>query len=118
MKHDEEKQIYNHEIKNCLKIIQFLSESTDDYLFLWNFRTGRIYFSGNIYEKYALGKSGDYASTIEDWEKIVYARDLPLVRERLRRIMAGETDIHNMEYRLIDREGKRVWISWAGAKAV
>ena len=34
-----------------LEVLRFLSESTDDYLFLLEFRRGRLYFPGQIWEK-------------------------------------------------------------------
>lgn len=113
MERDEGRKIHN-EINNYLETIDFLNESTDDYLFLWDFKTGNIYFSGGIHKKYNLPETEDHAVTVKDWEKIVYSRDLSAVQENLRKVINGEKDSHNMEYRLVDREKNRVWISCRG----
>ena len=45
MKREKTKKM-NHnigkEIEQCLKVMEFLEESTDDYLFLYDFKTGKI----------------------------------------------------------------------------
>lgn len=97
-----------------LEVLRFLSESTDDYLFLLEFSRGRLHFLGGIWEKFALKKQGDDWCTVEDWSRIVYERDRPALMEDLDQIYRGQRKEHNMEYRLVDREGKLVWISCRG----
>lgn len=97
-----------------LEVLRFLSESTDDYLFLMEFRHRRLYFPGGIWEKYALKKQGDGWCTLDDWAHIVYERDRPALIESIEQIYHCERQEHNMEYRLVNKEGKLVWISCRG----
>ena len=58
MKREERNEMIDHrgnEIEQCLQTIEFLSESTEDYLFLWDFQTGNLHFSNPVYEKLDYG---------------------------------------------------------------
>lgn len=97
-----------------LEVLRFLSESTDDYLFLLEFRQGRLYFPGLIWEKYPLRKRGEDWCTLGDWARIVYERDRPALVDDLDQLCRNVHHEHNMEYRLVDREGKLVWVNCRG----
>lgn len=101
-------------IQTQLEVLRFLSDSTDDYLFSWNFREDRIYFPGPIWKRYAIMEPGQTICTMEDWCKVVYEKDLPMLQAEFDRLRRGEEKKHNVEYRLVDREGNRVWISCRG----
>lgn len=112
--HTQSKQSAGDEIEQCLKTIEFLSESTEDYLFLWDFRTGNIHFANPIHEKYNLPKREKYVYRIQDLERCVYARDAAAVKKKLRQVECGESVTCNLEYRLLDNNGEKVWISFRG----
>lgn len=97
-----------------LNILRFLNESSDDYFFLWEFCSDRLYFSGDITRRYALPLNDAHYCTVEDWCRIVYDKDLPALVEDLDQVRRGLARDHNMEYRLLDREGNLVWISCRG----
>lgn len=97
-----------------LEVLRFLSDSTDDYLFLLEFRQGRLYFPGQIWEKYPLHKRGEDWCTVEDWVQIVYERDRPALVADLEELCKRSKPEHDMEYRLVDREGKLVWVNCRG----
>ena len=120
MKREKTKKM-NHnigkEIEQCLKVMEFLEESTDDYLFLYDFKTGKIHFTGKIHEKYNLSRKKEIYQ-IEEVEQIVYARDLPAVRRQFKMVEEGKTDSCNIECRLIDRNGDKIWISCRGKSRI
>ena len=104
----------DQENRSQLEILRFLSDSTDDYLFSWDFHGDQIYFPGPIWKRYAVMEPGQTICTIEDWYKVVYPQDLPMLQAELDQLRRGEKKKHNMDYRLVDREGKRVWVSCRG----
>ena len=73
-----------------LDVLRFIGESTDDYLFLCDYRKGRLYFSGNISRRYAILEDGREYCTVEDWCGLVYEKDLPALREDLERLRLGK----------------------------
>lgn len=120
MKREKTKKM-NHnigkEIEQCLKVMEFLEESTDDYLFLYDFKTGKIHFTGMIHEKYNLPRKKE-TYQIEELKQIIYARDLPAVRQQFKMVEEGKTDSCNIECRLIDRNGDKIWISCRGKSRI
>lgn len=106
------------EAKQYLSMLRFLNESTDDYLFVWDFKTGSIYFTKDINERFPIGPQKKQGYQTRDWESIVYPKDLPEVQKDFARLVKGEAVTHDMEYRLIDRSGRRVWISCRGKSIV
>lgn len=97
-----------------MEVLRFLSESTDDYLFSWEFPEDRIYFAGPVWKRYTIMDPGQSTCSLQDWCSVVYEKDLPALQEEFELIRQGKKTEHNMEYRLVDREGNRVWISCRG----
>lgn len=107
--HDEKKRITPY-----LDTIQSLSESTDDYLYLWEVEADRMWFFGNIDEKYNLTNEEKPYCTMDDWDRVVYPKDRAALKRDFNKIREGKSKIHDMEYRLVTKEGKRVWVSCRG----
>ena len=110
MKREERNEMIDHrgnEIEQCLKTIEFLSESTEDYLFLWDFQTGNLHFSNPVYEKYNLPKREEYVYQIQDLERCVYARDADAVKRTLRQVECGDMVSCNIECRLLNNHGEK-----------
>ena len=97
-----------------LEVLRFLNENTDDYLFLLDLQANRLYLPRTFWSKYPLKRRGEDYCTLEDWCDLVYAKDRPALEANLEQLRRGEVLEHNMEYRLMDREGSRVWISCRG----
>lgn len=100
-------------------MLRFLNESTDDYLFLWDILCEKLYFFSSIAEKYHLQLSSETDSsgescTIDDWFSIVYERDRAALEENLIQMKNGTVKVHNMDYRLVNRDGGRIWINCRG----
>lgn len=102
------------ELDFYINILKFLNESTDDYFFLCDLELGRLYFFGSISKRYALLQNGERYCMLDDWYKIVYKKDLPALQDNINQIISGKLFEHNMEYRIIDKKGNRVWISCRG----
>ncbi len=100
--------------KQHCKTLQILNESTDDYLYIAKLQEGRFYFWGNLAGRYPLDPDPKDGYSIEEYAKIVYDHDEAALVADIRNLLAGKQDIHDMEYRLIDREGNQVWISCRG----
>ncbi|MGI5963779.1 MAG: EAL domain-containing protein [Lawsonibacter sp.] len=95
-------------------MLNALSESSDDYFFLWEVNTDKLYFSGPIEEKYPLALSDRRDCGVKEWLNIVYPQDLPQLQKDLEQIQAGKQTVHNQEYRILNRAGEIVLISCRG----
>lgn len=99
---------------DSMETLQALSESTDDYLYLWEIEVNRVWFFGGLNSRFDLLKEGNAHCSIEDLEAIAHPRDLPELKADLNLIMQGKKTVHDMEYRLMDRDGNFIWISCRG----
>lgn len=107
--------VYSEErIKNYLNVLRILCKSTDSYLYLWNINKNECWFFGDVDREYALRKKGSPTNTVEEIVDIIYPPDRAAFQEDLARIMAGEKDTHDMDYRWMNRKGEEVWINCRG----
>ena len=95
-------------------ILDFLSESSNDYFYFMDFQTERIHFSRNICRNYDVMEDGRDYVTVHEWCRIVYSWDLPILRELYEKVRSGRETVHRLEYRVINRRGDVVWSSSRG----
>lgn len=100
--------------KQYCETLRILNESTDDYLYIARLDTGRFYYWGNIAKRYPLQEDPKDGYGIDEYSKVVYDRDAAALEQDIRYVLEGRQDTHDMEYRLVDREGNQVWISCRG----
>lgn len=62
-------------IEAYLDTLQTLGGNTGDYLYFWELQENRIWFIGDITDKYNLKNTGENYYTVEEWEKIIYQED-------------------------------------------
>ena len=95
--------------------LQFLDESTDDYLFLADLVEERIRMaSAWITVRYGIQLDEKLSCSFEDWDAFIYGRDKNVWRHAVRKAKKSTQDEWNLEYRLIDRKDNLVWISSKG----
>ena len=97
-----------------LEILNILGDSGDDYLFLWELASNRLYLTGKISQRYPISPRGGHCCTVEDWYHIIYEKDLPAVKKEIEAVFRGDVYKYSREYRLIDRAGNRVWVNCKG----
>lgn len=102
------------ELETYLDTIEFLNEGTEDYFFLWDFGEHRIHFSEAIHKEYPLPFHGREGNTLEEWESLIYARDLQNFKNEVPLLESGKKEIHAMEYRIVDKSGGKKWVSCRG----
>lgn len=107
--------VYSEErIKNYLNVLNILSKSTDSYLYLWDIVRDENWFFGDVDREYALRDKGRPTNTTAEMEAIIYPADREMLHEDLQKIADGTKQIHDMNYRWVNRQGEAVWISCRG----
>ncbi|MGN0482166.1 MAG: EAL domain-containing protein [Lachnospiraceae bacterium] len=92
----------------------FLNKSTEGYFFLWDYQLERVFFASEIESQYALDKTVGEGYSMEECMHIVYKRDMTKWAQDLWKVHEMESDIEKMEFRLVDRDGRLVWVSCRG----
>ncbi len=100
--------------QTALSLIETINRATDDYLFIWDIKADTRWFFGDIDQYYDIRKNGSETNSTPDMLKIIYPADRPPVLKSLEQIANGEKDVHNMDYRWINRDGQKVWVNCHG----
>ena len=83
--------------------LDLLSETTDDYLYMWDIQHGTFYISENAYEDFQIDRSIE-EDVVSVWGSVMVAEDLKLWLEDLKLIQDGAKEYHDMEYRVYEQE--------------
>lgn len=110
---DENNNI-NDKINYYRNVIELISKSTDDFLFLLDIEKNENWFFGDVDKRYNLRDKGKSTNTIDDMLNVVHPLDREMVRNDIDLILNGEKNIHDMNYRWINKDGNIVWISCRG----
>ena len=104
----------NEVMKAQLETLRALGESGSDYLFLWELKKGCLHFFGHLNKRYPILENGAEQCSVEEWCGIVYEKDRPALRRAMEQILQGKTLQENIDFRLVDRAGNRVWVNCQG----
>ncbi|WP_028044549.1 bifunctional diguanylate cyclase/phosphodiesterase [Candidatus Stoquefichus massiliensis] len=92
---------------------ELLSESTDDYLFMWDIQNGVFHISENAFIDFNIDHS-IRENVVDVWSSIMVNEDIPLWLNDMQMLQEGIKDYHDMEYRVYNREGQVIWVSCRG----
>ncbi len=104
----------NEVMKAQLNTLRALGESGNDYLFLWELKTGCLHFFGHLNKRYPILEDGTEQCTVEEWCRIVYEKDRPALSRAMEQVRQGKMTQYNTDFRLVDRAGNRVWVNCQG----
>lgn len=105
---DEQDFDYNKEY-----LYDALVQSTDDYIFLCNMKTGEFRYPKSMVEEFEL--PGEvFRNAIEIWSNKVHSHDRHAFVEANQMITDGLADAHWVEYRAKNHRGEWVWLRCRG----
>ncbi|HRQ59923.1 MAG TPA: ATP-binding protein [Alphaproteobacteria bacterium] len=91
-------------------------EGTQDGIFDWDLRTGKVFYSGRL-----LGMLGyedsSFIGTMEDMKELLYPEDAPRMWQHMEDYLAGNVPEYFQEFRLKSRDGAWIWVQ-ARAKSI
>lgn len=96
------------------RLLEAISLTTDDYLFILDIKKGVNYFFGNIAASYDIKTAEDGTNSIDDILRIVYPADRKAVNDDIAKIVIGKKDTHNMNYRWVNKNGQKIWVNCHG----
>ena len=102
------------DLKTYLDMLSFLSGSSDDYFFCLDYESGKIYFFGDLIKKFDVFHQSQEYTTLVEWQNVVYPRDIEELADDLDKVQKGKRSIHNLTYRMRDRQGNYCWINCRG----
>lgn len=95
------------------EIIKEFAPCMDDYPYFYDIANDIYYISEKALDRFAL-PANQFTDVTETHKKFVYEDDVDELIVDLRKMVSGEKDEHNIEYRWIGKDGQPIWINCRG----
>lgn len=102
-----------YDFEEYRQLIDVVAPCMEDYLYFCDLQEDKYYISPRALDRFAL-PSNYFTDVIETHRQFVYEEDVEILVEDLRKIVSGESDNHNIEYRWIGKDGQPIWINCCG----
>lgn len=103
----------DYDFEEYRNLIDGFAPCMNDYLYFCDLQKDHYYISPKALERFAL-PSNDFYDVIETHKKFVYEEDVEMLVQDLEKMVSGEKDEHNIEYRWIGKDGQPKWINCRG----
>lgn len=107
------KMAIDYEFDEYRNLIDGFAPCMDDYLYFCDLQKDKYYISPKALERFAL-PSNYFTDVIETHKQFVYEEDVDMLVADLEKMVSGESDYHNIEYRWIGKDGEPIWINCCG----
>ena len=94
-------------------IIDKFAPCMNDYLYAYDITNDVYYISKKALDRFAL-PSNLFHDVVEAHNVFVYADDIRILSEDLKKMLRGEKESHNIKYRWIGKNGQPIWINCKG----
>lgn len=101
-------------ISEIRKILNILSQSTNDFYFYYDFQKNLIYLSDNIYKAQEVFCINKTVCTLEEWRQGVVSYEIHRLVKTMDDLISKKTDTYNLNYRVKNAKGHNCWINSCG----
>ena len=107
------KALQNMSLDQLIAVAEVLQKSTDSYFYILDLTSDTYIITKKMMARFPFEDTViENATPI--LRNIIYPSDYPKMKEDIDKCIAGEQDVHSLEYRWYDREHKIVWIDCRG----
>lgn len=103
----------NFTFEDYIGVIKEFSSCMDDYPYVYDISNDKYYISEKALERFAL-PTNQFTDVTETHRKFVHEEDIEELVIDLGKMVSGEKDSHDIEYRWIGRKGEPIWINCRG----
>lgn len=86
-----------------------LVRSTDNYIYIINMKTDVALVSPNMQKDFAL-EGRLVPGLVSVWGDLINPKDFKRYSRSIEAMLNGETDVHDVEYQVLNRKGEYVWV--------
>ena len=108
------KSIKQLQTDKFFEFLSILSQSTEDYLFLYEIETDKAHFFGKILERYWIPCQEDKSVSVDNMLDAIHPADRTAFHDDIRAIINGQKTEHNLNYRITSVDGATAWINCRG----
>lgn len=94
-------------------VIDGFAPCMDDYLYFYDIAKDMYYISEHALNRFKI-PTNQFTDVTEMHKKFVYEEDVDMLIADLEKMVSGEKDEHNIEYRWIGKNGDPIWINCRG----
>ena len=95
------------------EIIKAVAPCMDDYMYFYDISQDLYFISEKTLDRFAL-PTNLFSDVLEMHKIFVYNEDVDMLVEDLQKMVSGEKEEHNIEYRWLSKEGTPIWINCKG----
>ncbi|MCH5255720.1 MAG: GGDEF and EAL domain-containing protein [Lachnospiraceae bacterium] len=103
----------NMSIEQIKMIMNVLQKASDAYLFILDL-TSEVYIIPEKLTKRVAFESTRIENCMDKIRKVVHPADWDMLNADIEKCVSGEQEIHDLEYRWLDRNGRPFWINCKG----
>lgn len=107
------KRATDYSFEEIREFIKGFAPCMDDYLYFYDISQDLYYISEKALERFAL-PSNEFSDVAETHRKFVHEEDVEELVADLNKMVSGEKDSHDIEYRWIGKNGEPIWINCQG----
>ena len=90
-----------------------LVRSTDNYIYIINMKTDVALVSPNMQKDFEL-EGRLVPGLVSVWGNLINPKDFKRYSRSIEAMLNGETDVHDVEYQVLNRKGEYVWVCCRG----
>ena len=110
------KGIKQVQVEKYCQLLQTLTGSTDDYLFLMNIETGVIRFFGADPNSFEIADGRELANGILDMLNYVHINDRELIKNAVSSVISRDTEVIDINFRMHDNSNTDMrWVNCRGS---
>lgn len=95
------------------EIIKAVAPCMDDYMYFYDISQDLYFISEKTLDRFAL-PTNLFSDVVEMHKIFVYSEDVDMLVEDLQKMVAGEKEEHNIDYRWLSKDGTPIWINCKG----
>lgn len=95
------------------EIIKTVAPCMDDYMYFYDIAQDLYYISDKVLDRFVM-PTNLFSDVVEMHKVFVYSEDVDMLVEDLQKMVSGEKEEHNIEYRWLSKEGSPIWINCKG----
>lgn len=103
----------NMSINQIKSVVDIMQRASDGYLYILDLTADVYMIPEELVERFAFDdvRVENFSNVID---KVIYSSDYQRVADDIKKCVSGEQDLHDLEYRWVDRDKRVVWISCKG----
>ena len=111
---ESSKALRRIQIDKYLELLNVISQSTDEYPFLFDIASDIIYFPCNINEHFDICNNEAKTSTFKELLEIVHPGDKAIAENYIKNVLSFSSQAKDINCRWINKKGETVWINFCG----